>query len=127
MLNVHVYDKGVNVSFLLCRGDYGNSLIHFERAITNQPQVCYIHCTCKNASLCVCVYVSQLASHDEQCIGGLARTALHTGDVRRYMCMCVCVCVCIKGHIIIVCVTYTHVHVRFCVSHCIHYVRVVFF
>ena len=83
------------MSFFLCRGDYGNSLIHFERAITNQPQVCYsIHVKCLTESvtvyvcvcvyICVCVCVSQLASHDEQCIGGLARTALHTGDVRRY-------------------------------------------
>ena len=26
---------------------------------------------------------SQLSEHDEQCKGGLARAALHTGDVRR--------------------------------------------
>lgn len=42
--------------------DYGNSLIHYEKAITNLPQ---------------------FEDHDEQCKGGLARSALHMGDMRR--------------------------------------------
>lgn len=43
-------------------GDYPNSLLHYEKGITN---------------------LGQFAEHDELCIGGIARMAIRMGDIRR--------------------------------------------
>ncbi|XP_031560697.1 WD repeat-containing protein 19-like [Actinia tenebrosa] len=43
-------------------GDYANSLMHYERGITNLPQE---------------------REHDEACLGGMARMAIRVGDIRR--------------------------------------------
>ena len=52
----------VSLCVCVCRGDYANALLHYERGVTKSPEA---------------------AEHDAVCTGGVARMAIHTGDIRR--------------------------------------------
>ena len=77
-----------------CRGDFGNSLLHYEQGITKLPEVSKFllhtahlpifllkHCQVGGTR---CQLFVQDKEHDVACTGGVARMALKTGDIRRF-------------------------------------------